>query len=276
MRDFLCQILAHYMVYLGSQLKLHIAGYAEKFILKAAPTRWHKEGSFRWRTRLDDPGVAGDFPETEVDSSLDIACLRRDSPHPIFQPPMWGADEDSQSLQILGFDSIPLDNCSEIAFGILDLPADPRVSSDISGASAILGRPLQLPQPQFHVSLPYSDDPSTASNTQSSSDCLLAGTGCAYTVIDPPLEQFSKPRIRPSTGETELPKESDEEPYGNRHKKGKITEQLRYRYSWWRCCVCDRELNEKLWLELCPDCRHMRCSYCPAVSRRSASGYLLC
>ncbi|KAH8742564.1 hypothetical protein BGZ57DRAFT_743686, partial [Hyaloscypha finlandica] len=48
MQSFLCQILAHYVIYLGSQLKLPMASGADQFILEAASARWHKQGSFQW------------------------------------------------------------------------------------------------------------------------------------------------------------------------------------------------------------------------------------
>ncbi len=49
-QDFLCQILAHYLVYLGSQLKLQLASGADRYILQAAPVRWLAKGMFQWRT----------------------------------------------------------------------------------------------------------------------------------------------------------------------------------------------------------------------------------
>jgi len=39
----LCQILAHYLLFLGSQLRLSIARKTEEFILKTSPARWHKK-----------------------------------------------------------------------------------------------------------------------------------------------------------------------------------------------------------------------------------------
>lgn len=54
--NFLCQILAHYVIYLGSQLKLRIDTTKEQFILQAAAARWHKEGNFDWLTTPDDLG----------------------------------------------------------------------------------------------------------------------------------------------------------------------------------------------------------------------------
>jgi hypothetical protein len=50
MQDHLCQILAHYVVYLGSQLSLLIATYVEQFIVEAAVAKWGKEGNFEWLT----------------------------------------------------------------------------------------------------------------------------------------------------------------------------------------------------------------------------------
>jgi hypothetical protein len=252
------------MVYLGSQLSLHVAGHVEILILQTAPIRWHKEGSFGWRTRLNDSGVAGSSSGTEVDSILDNSHLRGDCSHPILQPPMWDTEEDSQPLQSLESDPGLLNNFSEIAFATIDLPSDPQISSNISGASTILGSQLQQPQPQFHISLPYSDGPSTASNEQSIPGCLHTGV-----VIDPPPVQSFEPRIHPSTVETELPKESDEEPRGNGHKEGKATEQptggyghYPSLYGWWLCCYCRREINPKIWGWHCPDCTHAWCMAC--------------
>jgi hypothetical protein len=48
MQNHLCQILAHYLIYLGSHLKLPIASGTDQFILEAAPTRWNKQGFFSW------------------------------------------------------------------------------------------------------------------------------------------------------------------------------------------------------------------------------------
>jgi hypothetical protein len=59
MQSFLCQILAHYVIYLGSQLKHRIASGADQFILQAAPARWHKQGLFQWRTA---PGEMSEPP----------------------------------------------------------------------------------------------------------------------------------------------------------------------------------------------------------------------
>jgi hypothetical protein len=48
MRDHLCQILAHFIIYLGSRLDLQIEHRAEQFIIEGAAARWHKEGCFEW------------------------------------------------------------------------------------------------------------------------------------------------------------------------------------------------------------------------------------
>jgi hypothetical protein len=48
MQNHLCQILAHYVVYIGTKLNLPIGNDTERFILEGAPRRWHKEGIFLW------------------------------------------------------------------------------------------------------------------------------------------------------------------------------------------------------------------------------------
>jgi len=97
----LCQILAHYVIYLGSRLKLPIANGADEFILKAAPARWHKEGSFQWGTPQDNESALdtedewgfGNFNDSflgnRVDSdsgirSLHSKIIRRQDPLPTF------------------------------------------------------------------------------------------------------------------------------------------------------------------------------------------------
>ena len=49
-RNFLCQILAHYLLYLGSQLRLSVGKQTEQFILQGSPARWNKRGLFQWTT----------------------------------------------------------------------------------------------------------------------------------------------------------------------------------------------------------------------------------
>jgi hypothetical protein len=49
------------MVYIGSLLKLPIAGHAEQFILEAAHTRWNKEGTFQWTNYPEDKEIIGDW-----------------------------------------------------------------------------------------------------------------------------------------------------------------------------------------------------------------------
>jgi hypothetical protein len=134
------------MIYLSSRLRLHIDGHTEKFLLEAAPIRWYKEGSFRWRPHLNNSGVASDVSETEVNSGLDMSYFRG-----VFQP----------------LDSIFPSSCSEIAVSTTDLSSDLQISSNIPRASTILGHPLQLPQAQFHISSSDSDDLPTASTEQS-------------------------------------------------------------------------------------------------------------
>jgi hypothetical protein len=74
MQDHLCQILAHYVVYLGSQLTLPIATHVEQFILEAAAARWYKEGNFEWFTTPGDelepkasPDISADLPTNLFD-----------------------------------------------------------------------------------------------------------------------------------------------------------------------------------------------------------------
>ncbi|CZR64042.1 uncharacterized protein PAC_13939 [Phialocephala subalpina] len=46
----LSQILAHYLLYLGSRLSLPLAKGVDQFLLEAIPSRWYKEGVFDWKT----------------------------------------------------------------------------------------------------------------------------------------------------------------------------------------------------------------------------------
>jgi hypothetical protein len=66
MQDHLCQILAHYLVYLGSQLSLPIATHVEQFILEAAAARWDKEGNFEWLTTPGEELEPSASPEVNV------------------------------------------------------------------------------------------------------------------------------------------------------------------------------------------------------------------
>ena len=70
MRSHLCQILAHYVLFLGSQLKLPIPTDAEQSILETAPSQWNKEGLFQWKNRLEDK--AGFYAEDSLDTSTDV------------------------------------------------------------------------------------------------------------------------------------------------------------------------------------------------------------
>jgi hypothetical protein len=70
MQNHLCQILAHYVVYIGSKLNLPIANDADRFILEAAPKRWHKEGIFRWLT----PTAHGQQHEDILPKDIDAKC----------------------------------------------------------------------------------------------------------------------------------------------------------------------------------------------------------
>ncbi|KAH9214241.1 hypothetical protein DL95DRAFT_462229 [Leptodontidium sp. 2 PMI_412] len=50
LQNHLCQILAHYLIFLGSQLGLPIKTGTDQFLLEAAPTRWYREGQFVWKS----------------------------------------------------------------------------------------------------------------------------------------------------------------------------------------------------------------------------------
>lgn len=78
MQSHLCQILAHYMVYIGSRLNLPIANDADRFILEAAPKRWHKEGIFRWLTASEHRQQREDVLPHSVDAKCNNSkiCAR--------------------------------------------------------------------------------------------------------------------------------------------------------------------------------------------------------
>jgi hypothetical protein len=69
MRDHLCQILAHYVLYLGWRLNLPIPHDAEPFILKDAAFQWHKEGLFQWEATAEDEAEES-FNSTGLDTGF--------------------------------------------------------------------------------------------------------------------------------------------------------------------------------------------------------------
>lgn len=73
MQSFLSQILAHYVLYIGTQLKLRIAG-ADQFLLQAAPTRWERQGLFQWNALPFDSQFQSDLPSDLVDLTPPIDC----------------------------------------------------------------------------------------------------------------------------------------------------------------------------------------------------------
>lgn len=75
MQSHLCQILAHYVVYIGSRLNLPIANDAERFILEAAPKRWHKERIFRWLTASEQRQQREDVLPHYVDAKCNNGTL---------------------------------------------------------------------------------------------------------------------------------------------------------------------------------------------------------
>ncbi|KAG4443885.1 hypothetical protein IFR05_000651 [Cadophora sp. M221] len=60
MQSHLCQILAHYLIFLGSQLGLPIKTGTDQFLLEAAPSRWDRQGQFEWKS----PDRSYPFPST--------------------------------------------------------------------------------------------------------------------------------------------------------------------------------------------------------------------
>jgi len=80
MREHLCQILAHYVLYFRWRLNLPIPHDAEPFILKSAPFRWRKKGLFQWRlednAELDaEDWSVEDFLESNVEGGLNSIGL---------------------------------------------------------------------------------------------------------------------------------------------------------------------------------------------------------
>ena len=53
-QSHLCQILAHYLLLLGTQLGLAMEAGTDRFLLEAAPARWYREGRFEWNSSLRD------------------------------------------------------------------------------------------------------------------------------------------------------------------------------------------------------------------------------
>ncbi|KAK0111712.1 hypothetical protein ONS95_002055 [Cadophora gregata] len=49
MQNHLCQILAHYLIYIGSHLGLSLKSSMDRFILETALMRWHGEGRYEWK-----------------------------------------------------------------------------------------------------------------------------------------------------------------------------------------------------------------------------------
>jgi hypothetical protein len=82
MRDHLCQILAHYLLYFRWRLNFPIPHDTEPFILKGAPFRWHRKGLFQWRATVEDKAELDtedwpteDFPENDGEGSLNNTGL---------------------------------------------------------------------------------------------------------------------------------------------------------------------------------------------------------
>jgi hypothetical protein len=78
-QDFLCQILAHYLLYLRSQMKLPIASEMQQFILQAAPARSHRQGLLQWAIA---PEVETYNPETTSNRSPQVTSVDQLSENP--------------------------------------------------------------------------------------------------------------------------------------------------------------------------------------------------
>jgi hypothetical protein len=134
MKSHLCQILAHYVVYLGSRLNLRISNDLEQFILKAAPEKWHKQGRFWWT-----PDNTARRPENQGSCTSEVEELDHDDNETFLYPPgdsvngygSWNTDShfslDRGNTQIdvaysssQSFGQLRLETSSEEAF--LDVP----------------------------------------------------------------------------------------------------------------------------------------------------------
>jgi len=76
-QEFLCKILAHYLVFIASRLKLPISGSLAQHLLSAAHKKWHKEGFFSWQRRNTLPYGAQNTTvcnEPHSTSSVSIDC----------------------------------------------------------------------------------------------------------------------------------------------------------------------------------------------------------
>jgi hypothetical protein len=164
-RSFLCQILAHYLVYLGSQLRLPFGTHVEQFILAAAPTRWNKEGLFQWSTAFEEPMEEVDRLSDE-DSDLDTV-LPRD-----YNLPCHPYQEriSDQSFQHLECQLSPLDGWYDIKFGNLDLHSDQQPNDEAPWYATTGYHSLELPGPDHQDSPSYSGDPSAESIYASNMD----------------------------------------------------------------------------------------------------------
>jgi len=90
MRDHLCQILAHYVLYLGWRLNLPIPHDAEPFILRDAQFQWHKKGLFEWAVTVEDEAEES-LNNTDLDTGF--------SPEMTLVPP-WQWIENSQTISM--------------------------------------------------------------------------------------------------------------------------------------------------------------------------------
>jgi hypothetical protein len=87
-QEFLCKILAHYVVFIASKLRLPITTSVEQFILQTSHARWHKEGLFSWflclgeqQEEYDDTGsLASIEEEDEYDDTDSNSSIGHETP----------------------------------------------------------------------------------------------------------------------------------------------------------------------------------------------------
>ncbi|KAH8595430.1 hypothetical protein B0O99DRAFT_594602 [Bisporella sp. PMI_857] len=111
-KSHLCQILAHYILFLGSKLKLAIPTTSKQSILKTALSRWNKKGVFQWKNRMEnevgfysEDWLAEDFHRAHKNTSCVIVGLDSSFPHPLQPSLQFYSDTGLQTYS----DELPLD-----------------------------------------------------------------------------------------------------------------------------------------------------------------------
>ena len=91
MQDHICPILAHYIIYLGAKLDLHIDTSTEESIIKNAASRWNKRGVFEWANLpvndlCQSTDIQYSLPNPDFDSGPLNELIGRPSPNPNLNP----------------------------------------------------------------------------------------------------------------------------------------------------------------------------------------------